>query len=99
MFLRLQAKKICVVNDNICDNFSGSSQEKEDAVHAHIMSEAGIMDIFVLLGPKPSDVSTQYASLTGSTPLPPLFGMAYQVILVVKNSREGYKVSLILSKN
>ena len=36
------------------------------------------MDIFVLLGPKPSDVSTQYASLTGSTPLPPLFGMAYQ---------------------
>ena len=64
--------------DKYFENFSGSSQEKEDAVHAHIMSEAGIMDIFVLLGPKPSDVSTQYASLTGSTPLPPLFGMAYQ---------------------
>ena len=44
----------------------GSSQEKEDAVHAHFMSEAGIMDIFVLLGPKPHDVSTQFASLTGS---------------------------------
>ena len=43
----------------------GSSQEKEDAVHAHFMSEAGIMDIFVLLGPKPHDVSTQFASLTG----------------------------------
>ena len=90
--------------DKYFDNFPGSSQEKEDAVHAHIMSEAGIMDIFVLLGPKPSDVSTQYASLTGSTPLPPLFGMAYQVILVVKNSGEEYKkfrdkISLILSKN
>ena len=87
------------LNKKYFDNFPGSSQEKEDAVHAHIMSEAGIMDIFVLLGPKPSDVSTQYASLTGSTPLPPLFGMAYQVILVVKNSGEGYKISLILSKN
>ena len=75
--------------DKYFDNFPGSSQEKEDAVHAHIMSEAGIMDIFVLLGPKPSDVSTQYASLTGPTPLPPLFGIAYQVILVVKNSGGG----------
>jgi alpha 1,3-glucosidase len=29
------------------------------------------------LGPKPHDVSTQYASLTGPTPLPPLFSLAY----------------------
>ena len=85
--------------DKYFDKFPGSSQEKEDAVHAHIMSEAGIMDIFVLLGPKPADVSTQYASLTGSTPLPPLFGMAYQVIMFVKNSGEGYKISLTLTQN
>ena len=56
----------------------GSSKEKEDAIHAHFMSEAGIIDAFVLLGPKPHDVSTQYASLPGSPPLPPMFSIAYQ---------------------
>jgi len=35
------------------------------------------MDIFILLGPSPSDVSRQYSHLTGSTPLPPHFSIAY----------------------
>ena len=76
-------------------HFLGSSQEKEDAVHAHFMSEAGIMDIFVLLGPKPSDVSTQYASLTGSTPLPPLFGIAYQQCRWNYNDQEDVRYSQV----
>ena len=41
------------------------------------MSESGILDMFVLLGPKPKDVSRQYAALTGPTPLPPEFSIAY----------------------
>ncbi|XP_070577600.1 neutral alpha-glucosidase AB-like isoform X2 [Ptychodera flava] len=41
------------------------------------ISESGIIDTFVLLGPTPSDVFKQYASLTGTTALPPLFSIAY----------------------
>jgi alpha 1,3-glucosidase len=41
------------------------------------MSETGIIDMFVLLGPKPKDVSRQYAALTGTTELPPEFSVAY----------------------
>ena len=36
------------------------------------MSESGIIDVFFLLGPSPRDVMRQYASLTGTTPLPPV---------------------------
>ncbi|XP_037029442.1 neutral alpha-glucosidase AB-like [Bradysia coprophila] len=44
---------------------------------AHFMSEAGIIDVFVLLGPTPNDVFTQYAKLTGSGNLPQLFALAH----------------------
>ncbi len=30
------------------------------------ISESGIIDVFIMLGPKPVDVFTQYASLTGT---------------------------------
>lgn len=41
------------------------------------MSESGILDITVFLGPKPVDVFRQYGKLTGSTPLP-------QVAIVIR---------------
>lgn len=41
-------------------------------VETHWMSESGIIDVFFLLGPTPADVMRQYASLTGTTPLPPV---------------------------
>lgn len=54
------------------------TRDKEiPVVDTHWFSESGIIDCFVLLGPKPSDVFRQYASLTGTTQLPPLFGLAY----------------------
>lgn len=34
------------------------------------MSENGIIDVFVMLGPKPNDVFTQYTRLTGTAPIP-----------------------------
>ena len=37
-------------NGGFLGSLFGSSQEKEDAVHAHFMSEAGIIDAFILLG-------------------------------------------------
>lgn len=44
---------------------------------AHFMSETGLVDLFVFLGPSPPEVQEQYASLTGKTPLPPMFSLAY----------------------
>uniref|UniRef100_A0ABM5F4K0 Neutral alpha-glucosidase AB isoform X1 n=1 Tax=Pogona vitticeps TaxID=103695 RepID=A0ABM5F4K0_9SAUR len=41
------------------------------------MSESGIIDVFLLLGPSPNDIFRQYASLTSTQALPPLFALAY----------------------
>ncbi|XP_074861552.1 neutral alpha-glucosidase AB isoform X2 [Carettochelys insculpta] len=41
------------------------------------MSESGIIDVFLLLGPAPNDVFRQYTALTGTQALPPLFALAY----------------------
>merc|ERR1719352_1549371 len=41
------------------------------------MFESGIMDVFIMLGPGPKDVSRQYGRLTGNTPLPPEILRAY----------------------
>lgn len=43
----------------------------------HWFSENGLIDTFFLLGPGPKDVMRQYRSLTGTTPLPPMFSVAY----------------------
>ena len=40
----------------------------------HWFSESGVIDIFIMLGPRPKDVFKQYAALTGSTELPPVSG-------------------------
>ncbi|XP_027028182.1 neutral alpha-glucosidase C isoform X1 [Tachysurus fulvidraco] len=41
------------------------------------VSESGIIDCFILLGPSPSQVFFQYAQLTGYQALPPLFSLGY----------------------
>jgi alpha 1,3-glucosidase len=43
----------------------------------HWMTESGILDLFVFLGPTPDDIFQQYSALTGRTPLPQLFAIAY----------------------
>lgn len=45
--------------------------------HTHWMSESGLIDIFILLGPKPQDMNKKYAELTGYSQLPPMFSIAY----------------------
>lgn len=39
---------------------------------AHFISESGVIDIFLFLGPKPADVFRQYSNLTGVYSLPPV---------------------------
>ncbi|XP_049637465.1 neutral alpha-glucosidase C [Suncus etruscus] len=43
----------------------------------HWMSESGIIDVFLLTGPTPSDVFMQYSYLTGTQAMPPLFSLGY----------------------
>ena len=38
----------------------------------HWMSESGVIDLFIMLGPRTPDIFRQYASLTGYTVLPPV---------------------------
>ncbi len=45
------------------DFVQGSSEKPQTDVRW--ISESGIIDVFIMLGPKPSDVFSQYASLTG----------------------------------
>uniref|UniRef100_A0A8D2JEM3 Glycoside hydrolase family 31 N-terminal domain-containing protein n=1 Tax=Varanus komodoensis TaxID=61221 RepID=A0A8D2JEM3_VARKO len=45
--------------------------------NVHWMSESGIIDTFILMGPSPFDVFKQYAQLTGTQALPPLFSLGY----------------------
>ncbi len=44
---------------------------------AHFMSEAGIIDVFVFLGPSPLEAFSQYSKLTGHVNLPQMFSIAY----------------------
>lgn len=45
--------------------------------NTHWISESGLLDVFVFLGPKPQDVVGAYAELTGYTQLPQQFSIAY----------------------
>ena len=51
--------------------------EEVPQVETHWISESGIIDVFVMLGPKPHDVFQEYASLTGATALPPVSIVEY----------------------
>nr|XP_055056776.1 neutral alpha-glucosidase AB isoform X1 [Misgurnus anguillicaudatus] len=55
------------------------------------ISESGIIDVFIMLGPKPTDVFTQYASLTGTQSFPPLSTLAYHQCRWNYNDQEDVK--------
>uniref|UniRef100_A0A915PNX4 Glycoside hydrolase family 31 N-terminal domain-containing protein n=1 Tax=Setaria digitata TaxID=48799 RepID=A0A915PNX4_9BILA len=46
-------------------------------IDTHFMSESGLIDFFLMLGPKPNDIFRQNSGLTGVYPLPPLFSLGY----------------------
>ncbi|OTB18840.1 glycoside hydrolase family 31 protein [Daldinia sp. EC12] len=43
----------------------------------HWISENGLMDVFIFLGPTPRDITKSYAELTGTTALPQEFSLGY----------------------
>jgi alpha 1,3-glucosidase len=48
-----------------------------DQIATQWMSESGVADLFLLPGPSPEAVFGQYADLTGTLALPPLFALGY----------------------
>ncbi|XP_053141818.1 neutral alpha-glucosidase C isoform X2 [Hemicordylus capensis] len=54
-----------------------SKQRVLPQTDVHWMSESGIIDTFILMGPSPFDTFKQYAQLTGTQALPPLFSLGY----------------------
>ena len=56
---------------------ANSQLGRKDRVGTQWMAESGQLDLFLLLGPNPADVSRQYARLTGGTSLPQLFSLGY----------------------
>ncbi|KAI9537763.1 hypothetical protein NQZ68_022425 [Dissostichus eleginoides] len=52
-------------------------RRREPQTDVHWLSESGLIDCLVLLGPGPQQVFKQYAQLTGFQALPPLFSLGY----------------------
>ncbi|GJQ88227.1 hypothetical protein Trydic_g13218 [Trypoxylus dichotomus] len=46
-------------------------------VGAHIISESGVIDLFILPGPTLEASTRQYTKITGTAPLPPYFAIAH----------------------
>ena len=47
------------------------------STQTHWISETGLLDVFVFLGPTPKDVTSAYGELTGYTAMPQEFAIAY----------------------
>ena len=60
------------VVSSIAGFFGGDGGKAKVQVSTHWMSESGVIDLFVMVGPKPMDVFRQYAIVTGTTNLPPV---------------------------
>ncbi|KAK7141175.1 hypothetical protein R3I93_015359 [Phoxinus phoxinus] len=71
------------------DFVQGSSETPQTDIRW--FSESGIIDVFIMLGPKPSDVFLQYASLTGTQSFPPLASLGYHQCRWNYNDQEDVK--------
>lgn len=65
-----------VKNKETNNLFSLGSKAVVDT-ETHWISETGVLDVFVLLGPSPKDIISSYTELTGTTSMPPQFAIGY----------------------
>lgn len=68
---------IDVVKNTQAKNPLGLGTSSKTDTQTHWFSEAGLIDVFVFLGPTPKDVTKAYGELTGYTQLPQEFAIAY----------------------
>uniref|UniRef100_A0AC35UBC5 Gal_mutarotas_2 domain-containing protein n=1 Tax=Rhabditophanes sp. KR3021 TaxID=114890 RepID=A0AC35UBC5_9BILA len=62
---------------NAAETWIDIDNDHKNTIKTHFISESGLIDIFVFLGPTPNDLHRQYSSVTGKYPLPPQFAIAY----------------------
>jgi alpha 1,3-glucosidase len=68
---------VAVFNALASEAWIDIAHTEKKGVETHWVSESGILDVFLLPGPTPEDVFAQYARLTGATPLPAHWALAY----------------------
>lgn len=51
--------------------------EAKTSTHTHWISESGLLDVFVFLGPTPKDITKAYGELAGTTMMPQEFSIGY----------------------
>ncbi|CAF1341722.1 unnamed protein product [Rotaria sordida] len=74
---KLNTKNIFSTITNFFGTKSNNDNNEVPEVTTHWMFETGIFDGFFFMGPTPNDIFKQYKAITGSTPLPPLWAIAY----------------------
>jgi hypothetical protein len=74
-----EAQSVAVYFFNPSESFIDINEGggKPPSKESHWMSESGSLDFFILIGPKPKDISHQLATLFGTQQLPPLFSLGY----------------------
>jgi hypothetical protein len=78
---------------NPTETFVDIADDDNGSKTSHWMSESGIIDVFFIPGPTPKDFYRQYAKLTGTTPLPPIFSLGYhQCRWNYKDEQDVYQV-------
>lgn len=63
-------------NSGIFSGFFSKKPEKS-SVQTRWISESGLVDLYVFMGSTPSEAMRSYASVVGTTKLPPLFAIGY----------------------
>ncbi|KAF7551461.1 hypothetical protein G7Z17_g4963 [Cylindrodendrum hubeiense] len=51
--------------------------KSKTSTHTHWISETGLLDVFVFMGPTPADLTKAYGELTGYTAMPQEFAIGY----------------------
>jgi len=78
---------------NPTETFVDIEDDDSGSKTSHWMSESGIIDVFFIPGPTPKDFYRQYAKVTGTTPLPPIFSLGYhQCRWNYKDEQDVYQV-------
>jgi alpha 1,3-glucosidase len=68
---------VAVFNALASETWIDIAHTGNSGVETHWISESGILDVFLLPGPTPTDVFAQYARLTGTAPLPAHWSLGY----------------------
>ena len=71
------ASTVAVFNAVGSETWIDISHPTDKSTETHWISESGILDIFILPGPKPEDVFEQWAKLTGTSVLPAEWSLGY----------------------